>query len=619
MSFDYREAVDLKSLARFSVTELRDHLRHAMAGGWRVLAFFGIPDEDATQAVSGQPASGQPASGQPVPVSLCCVLAHDGTRRLMARRTPPVTAFVSMTPDLPQLHYFEREIYEQWGVEPVGHPWLKSVRRTPDTFEAQTRNAAAAAGANVSGANASGTDVSGTDVSGADASGANTLGAESAVPHEAAPATAPKDTAIPTSPAQPYPFYRVEGVDVHEVAVGPVHAGIIEPGHFRFQCYGENVLHLEIALGYQHRGLENMLVHGPAARRLPLLECAAGDSTVAHATAHCVVLERMKGQQPDERSQLVRRIGLELERLANHTGDLGAIAGDTGFLPTASWNGRIRGDFLNMTASLCGNRFGRGLLRPGGVAHDLSPQECEDLLGRVRAAWQGARGSVDVMLDAVTVRNRLAETGSVEPAVARELGLVGVAARACGLDVDARFHMPLSDLSCENCAPRLEITGDVMARTCVRSRELDDSLRLLELDLTRLAALPCQPNQPSQKGETPTCAASAGHATPAHAAPARATPPQTTPATAGHESGGPATDFTALPPHTLAVAQVEGWRGEVCHVALTDSRGQILVYKVIDPSFHNWTGLAVALRGNQISDFPLCNKSFNLSYCGHDL
>ena len=582
MSFDYREAVDLKSLASFSVAELRDHLRHAIAGGWRVLAFFGIPDEDVTEAVPGQP----------IPVSLCCVLAHDGTRRLMARRTPPVTAFVSMTPDLPQLHYFEREIYEQWGVEPVGHPWLKSVRRTPDSFEARTRNAA--------------------DASGMHDGAANVSDAESVTsPGAAAVATMPEQAA-PTPPAQPYPVYRVEGVYVHEVAVGPVHAGIIEPGHFRFQCYGENVLHLEIALGYQHRGLESMLVHGPAARRLPLLECAAGDSTVAHATAYCVVLERMKGHQPDERAQLVRRIGLELERLANHTGDLGAIAGDTGFLPTASWNGRIRGDFLNMTASLCGNRFGRGLLRPGGVAYDLNPQECADLLNRVRSAWQDARGSVDVMLDAVTVRDRLAETGSVEPAVARDLGLVGVAARACGLDVDARFHMPLSDLSCENCAPRLEITGDVMARTRVRSRELDDSLRLLELDLARLAALP---GQPGQKDETPgACAAPAGDTTSAHATLSHAAPAQ-----AGHESDAPVTDFAALPPHTLAVAQVEGWRGEVCHVALTDSRGHIFVYKVIDPSFHNWTGLAVALRGNQISDFPLCNKSFNLSYCGHDL
>lgn len=573
MSFDYRESVTLNKLGRHSVSELRDILRHALAGGWRVLAFFGIPGTDAPlDAKNGD------APEQTRAVSLCCVLAHDGTRRLMARCTPPVTAFMSMTPELPQLHYFEREIYEQWGVEPVGHPWLKSVRRIPDSAEAAARNAAE------------------------NRNSCATTGQESAHANDPAASAAPAVLAACGQPqAQPYPFYRVEGADVHEVAVGPVHAGIIEPGHFRFQCYGENVLHLEIALGYQHRGIEAMLIQGPAARRLHLLECAAGDSTVAHATAHCVLLERLSGQQPDERAQLLRRIGLELERLANHTGDLGAIAGDTGFLPTASWNGRIRGDFLNITASLCGNRFGRGLLRPGGVAYDLDPSECADMLARVRAAWHDARGAVDVMLDAVTVRNRLEDTGIVEPAAARELGLVGVAARACGLDVDARFHMPLSGLPCEGCAPRLEITGDVMARTLVRSRELDDSLRLLELDLARLGALPCAKDaNMAEKTDSPVG-------------------PGLAPAETSGTTAAPAPAFDALPPDTLAVALVEGWRGEVCHVGLTDAQGRLLVYKVVDPSFHNWTGLAMALRGNQISDFPLCNKSFNLSYCGHDL
>ena len=566
MSFDYREAVDLDTITRFSVAELRDHLRHALAGGWRVLAFFGIPEE---KVLSDQRDAGI-APTRPVPIILCCILAHDGTRRLMARCTNPVTAFMSLTPDLPQMHYFEREIYEQWGVEPVDHPWLKSVRRIPDSAEAQARNAAAA-----------------------------TACGDASLASEDPAASSPDTAAAPQPPAQPYPLYRVEGGEVHEVAVGPVHAGIIEPGHFRFQCYGENVLHLEIALGYQHRGLENMLVHGPAARRLHLLECAAGDTTVAHATAHCVLLERMTGQQPDERAQLLRRIGLELERLANHTGDLGAIAGDTGFLPTSSWNGRIRGDFLNITASLCGNRFGRGLLRPGGVAYDLDSQECASLLNRTRAAWQDARGAVDIMLDAATVRDRLVDTGILETGTARDLGLVGVPARACGLDVDARFHAPLSDLPCEGCAPRLEITGDVMARAKVRSRELDDSLRLLEQDFTRLSALWAQNDAP--------CASPVDHKDgPACAAPVK-------------NAGRAWRDFSDLPPHTLAVAQVEGWRGEVCHVAVTDSQGRLLTYKVIDPSFRNWTGLAIALRGNQISDFPLCNKSFNLSYCGHDL
>ena len=134
MSFDYREAIPLSKLGQHSVTELRDILRHALAGGWRVLAFFGIPDADAPPDAHNTTAPQQIRA-----VSLCCVLAHDGTRRLMARCTPPVTAFISMTPELPQLHYFEREIYEQWGVEPVGHPWLKSIRRIPDSAEAAAR------------------------------------------------------------------------------------------------------------------------------------------------------------------------------------------------------------------------------------------------------------------------------------------------------------------------------------------------------------------------------------------------------------------------------------------------------------------------------------------------
>ena len=320
LSFDYRQAMDLDDLPLMDAAELRDRLTGAVAEGWRVLAFFGLPE-----AARGPDASG--------PVGLCCVLGHDAARMLTALRTPPLERFDSLTPDCPQVHLFEREIYEQWGVEPVGHPWLKAVRRAPDGM---------------------------------------------------------RGVALHAAPAD-YPFYRADGGEVHEVAVGPVHAGIIEPGHFRFQCHGEIVLHLEIALGYQHRGLEAMLTHGPAGRRLPLLECAAGDSSVAHATAHCVLWERLTGTGVPQRAQLVRRIGLELERLANHCGDLGAIAGDTGFLPTSSWNGRIRGDFLNMTASLCGNRFGRGLLRYGGVAWDLDPAGCEDLAARLRAATRPPR------------------------------------------------------------------------------------------------------------------------------------------------------------------------------------------------------------------------------------
>lgn len=506
----------MSTLPQVSDTEMAAHLRRALSEGWRLLALLALPDSaDKTRA------------------GLCCILAHDATGSLSALRTRPLQAFASMTPHSPQAHLFEREIHEQWGLVPQGHPWLKSVRRIPDAAEAQARNMA----------------------------GAETADAAS-------------------QPAEPpYPFYRVDGGEVHEVAVGPVHAGVIEPGHFRFQCYGENVLHLEIALGYQHRGMEDMIVRGPLARCLPLLECAAGDTTVGHATAHCVLLERLGAMKVSPRAQLLRRIGLELERLANHTGDLGAIAGDTGFLPTASWNGRIRGDFLNITASLCGNRFGRGLLRVGGTAYDLNPAECADMMMRVRAAGRDVRGAVDVMLHEPSVHERLAGTGVVSRETAMQLGLVGMAARASGLNVDARFHAPLSDLPCKGLAPCVETSGDVLARTLVRSREVDDSLRLLERDIAALAGMPGEHDSRPAPG---------------------AVPPD-------------------LPADTLAVAQVEGWRGEICHVAVTGPDGHFLAYKVVDPSFHNWPGLAMALRGNQISDFPLCNKSFNLSYCGHDL
>src|ERR1035437_2821716 len=169
-------------------------------------------------------------------------------------------------------------------------------------------------------------------------------------------------------------FFRVDGPEVHEVAVGPVHAGIIEPGHFRFQCAGEEVLHLEIALGYQHRGVEEALTGGPHRATLSQMEAVAGDTTIGHGTAHASVMEALAGTEAPLRAQWLLAIALELERLANHTGDLGALANDVAFLPTASECGKIRGDFLNLTALLCGNRFGRGLVRPGGCRHDLEPE-----------------------------------------------------------------------------------------------------------------------------------------------------------------------------------------------------------------------------------------------------
>ncbi len=448
--------------------------------------------------------------------SILAVLADDTRGRigLIGLAVPRSNSFESLSDVLPQAQAFEREIFESHAIRPNGHPWLKPLRAHAELAPAGNGG---------------------------------------------------------SSPVPKHPFFQVAGEGIHEVAVGPVHAGIIEPGHFRFQCHGETVLNLEIQLGYQHRGAEELFLRSKPSRRLAIAESIAGDTVIGHALAYCRALESLSGIEPPLHAQVLRGIVLELERLSNHVGDLGALCNDVGYLPGASWMGRLRGEFLNLLMELSGSRFGRGFIIPGGVRFDLSATQKLTMLAHLAKADRDFNETAELIFDTPSIGSRFEYTGTVAFETAQELGLVGPIARASGCSRDVRNDHPFDVYRFAHIPVATAESGDVMARALVRWLEAQRSITFVKEQIAELA-----------EGQL------------------------------AHES-------EPLKPNSLVVSMVEGWRGEIAHVATSGPDGQLTSYKVIDPSFHNWPGLAIALRDEQISDFPLCNKSFNLSYAGHDL
>jgi len=379
----------------------------------------------------------------------------------------------------------------------------------------------------------------------------------------------------PVRDLKDYPFYSMEGEGLHEVGVGPIHAGIIEPGYFRFSCNGEKVLHLEIQLGYQHRGVEKLfLAKQSGIRRAVLAENIAGDTAVGYSITHAQLMEVMAGIIPSSALQAERIIALELERIAVHLGDTAALCTDIAYQFGQVVNEALRTIVINTTQLWCGNRFGKGLVRACGSHYPLTEGFAGTLLSNLKEVEERYSQITHEMFTNPSVLSRFEGIGKVSTWQAGMIGAVGMASRSSGVKRDIRWSHPFQAFTNYSYEPVTLHQGDVWARTMLRKLEVEKSVQLIRDFL--------------------------------HDKPFTGI------------SDKPVYDFS-LPASSFALSLAEGWRGEIMQSAVTDEKGNIRHYKVKDPSFHNWMALALAVRNQEISDFPLCNKSYNLSYCGHDL
>jgi Ni,Fe-hydrogenase III large subunit len=368
-----------------------------------------------------------------------------------------------------------------------------------------------------------------------------------------------------------YEFVRVEGDGVHEVAVGPVHAGIIEPGHFRFSIVGEKVLRLEERLGYVHKGIERRFTELTALAGHRLAARVSGDSAVAFSWAYCQALEGLSDCSISKRAAMLRAVCLEIERIQNHLGDLGALGNDAGFAFGLAQFSRLKEELLRTVEAAFGQRYLFDTVVPGGTRADLSVETGRALAERASAVADAARQLQDIYDEHSGVRDRFVGAGEVTPELARRLGLTGLAGRASAQPLDVRVDLPTPPYDEFVPSRVVRNEGDVAARVAVRFAELQESCRLVQLMIEKLPA------------------------------------------------GEHRVEVVVPPARNLGIGLIEGWRGPVFIALETAADGTILRCHPHDPSWQNWPVLEHAIIGNIVPDFPLINKSFNLSYSGHDL
>jgi len=368
-----------------------------------------------------------------------------------------------------------------------------------------------------------------------------------------------------------YPFVSVTGDGVHEIAVGPVHAGTIEPGHFRFSIVGEKVLRLEEHLGYTHKGVDKRFQGMTLTEGAKLAGRVSGDSTVAYAWAYCMAAESIAGSTPPPRALMLRALMLERERIANHLGDLGYLGNDGGLAFGLAQFMRLKEDVLRLNHKLFGHRYLMDCVIPGGVARDLERSGLEAIGNECKALEREVRLLKDIYDDHPGLQDRFLTCGRLTANTAAKLGVIGLAGRASSQAWDLRAQAKPAPYDALGVRMKTLKNGDVAARVILRFDEIFESLRLVRTVIERIAP------------------------------------------------GEIAAALSALPAGRMGLGWAEGWRGESVVALESDADGRIRSCHAHDPSWQNWPALAFAVFNNIVPDFPLINKSFNLSYSGCDL